>query len=257
MIQGPPSLRRPLILGLWERWWWQMKNIWISRNFQKYAKKHQIKYIEQLFKKIPLLIGKQFKFSEVGEYKKRELEPCLDLLENAKMIHRIYHSAGNGLPLGAEINQKWLKVIFLDIALCQSVLGLDLATWFLNPKDQFINQGHIAEAFIGQELLCYSMPQKHNSLYFWKREKRASAAEIDFLFEHQGEVVPIEVKSGLGKKLKSMHLFLECHPKSSYGILFSAHNHLEEEKVESIPLYAAIDLFHESQKESLKSLLEI
>ncbi len=227
-----------------------------KQDFQKYAKKHQIKYLDQLFGQIPRLIGKQFKYSEIhGEYRKRDLAPCLDFLCNANVVHKITHSASFGLPLGAEVNPEWFKIIFLDVALCQALLGLDLSTWFLDPMKHFINQGHIAEAFVGQELLCYAWPQKHNELFFWKREKRGSMAEIDYVFDYQNQIVPIEVKSQHGSTLKSMFLFLESHSKISYGIRFSAHNYSIMNKVDTRPLYAVASLAHDQQKESIRSLV--
>ncbi len=226
------------------------------QDFQKYAKKHQLKYLDHLFKQIPSLVGKQFKYSNIsGGYKKREIAPCLDLLCNANVIHRINHSAGNGIPLGAEINDKWFKVIFLDIALCQVILGLDLSTWFLDPINQFVNRGNIIEAFVGQELLAYSFAKKHNELYFWKREKRGSEAEVDYIFDYGSKIIPIEVKSTHGSKLKSLFLFLEKHPLSPYGIRFSMHNYSLVKKIDSRPLYAISTLAHEDQKESLQSLI--
>jgi predicted AAA+ superfamily ATPase len=73
----------------------------------------QEKYVEVLFNQIPHFIGEQFKYSSIhGEFKKRELSPCLDLLRHANVIHAIRHSAGNGIPLGAEINLEWFKLIF-------------------------------------------------------------------------------------------------------------------------------------------------
>jgi len=224
-------------------------------DFQKYAKKHQIKYLEQLFNQIPKMISKQFQYHKVhGEYRKRELAPCLDLLSNANIVHKINHSAANGLPLGAEINSEWFKLIYLDIALCQAILGLDLNTWFLDPTAQFINRGHIAEAFVGQELLCYSMPTKHQDLFFWKREKRSATAELDYVFDYKNEIIPIEVKNKHGSTLKSMFVFLENHSQSTYGIRFSAHNYSIVDKIDSRPLYAVASLANDSQKESLQYL---
>ena len=83
---------------------------------------------------------KQFHYHHVhGNYRKRELVPCLDLLLNENIVYKISHSASNGIPLAAEINIEWFKLIYLDIALCQATLGLDLTAWFLDPSIQFIN----------------------------------------------------------------------------------------------------------------------
>ena len=70
-----------------------------TQDFPKYTKKHQIKYVETLFNQIPHFIGEQFKYSSIhGEYKKRELAPCLELLCHANVVHKVTHSAGNGIP---------------------------------------------------------------------------------------------------------------------------------------------------------------
>lgn len=224
-------------------------------DFPKYAKKHQLKYLDILFNQIPHLIGNQFKYTSIhGEYKKRELAPCIDLLRRANVVHQITHSAGNGIPLGAELNLERFKTIFLDVGLSQALLGLDLSAWFLNPDKDLVNRGKIIEAFIGQELLCYASPKGKTELYFWKREAKGSIAEVDYLYDYQGKVLPIEVKSGHGTTLRSMHQFLLDHPKSLYGIRFWAGNYSEVDRIQSKPLYATAILAHQDQKEALLSL---
>jgi uncharacterized protein len=226
-------------------------------DFPKYAKKHQLKYLEPLFAQIPHFIGDQFKYSSIhGGYKKRELAPCLDLLCHANVVHRITHSAGNGVPLGAEVNLEWFKTIFLDVGISLAILELDLRAWFLNPDKDLINRGSIVEAFVGQELLCYSTPKWKNQLYFWKRDTAGATAEVDYLYDDRGVIVPIEVKSGVGTTLRSMHQFLTEHEASPFGIRFWSQNYLSKrDKLDSRPLYAVATLAHEDQKEAIKSLL--
>jgi predicted AAA+ superfamily ATPase len=227
-----------------------------SQDFPKYAKRHQIPYLEILFNQIHHFIGKQFKYSSIhGEYKKRELAPCLSLLRSANVVHQITHTAGNGLPLGAEVNLERFKLISLDVGLSQALLGLDLAAWFLNPDKDFINRGAVAEAFVGQELLAYASPRSKTELYFWKRETTGALAEVDYLYDFQNTVLPIEVKSGHGSTLRSMHQFLEEHKSSEVGIRFWSENYLTSEKIISKPLYAVATLAHPDQKEALESLL--
>ena len=152
-----------------------------NRDFPKYER-HQLPYLDILFHQISHFIGKPFKYSAIhGEYKKRELVPA-SIFCSANAIHKITHSAGNGSPLGAEANLEQFKTIFLDVGLSQSLLGLDLASWFLNPDKEFVNRGAIAEAFVGQELLAYSSPRSRGELYFWKRDSKGSLAEVDYLY---------------------------------------------------------------------------
>lgn len=210
-----------------------------QQDFLKYGKSHQIKYLELFLNKIPYQLGKIFKYAHISqEYRKRELEPCLDLLEKAGIVHRVYNTRANGLPLRAEVSPDRFKLIFLDIALCQSLLGFPAQNWMLNGMESLKNYGAIVEAFVGQELLAYSKPQHHDSLYYWENTKPSSIAEIDYLITQAQNIIPIEVKSATSGQLKSMHLFLKLHQKSQMGIRFSKHNYSIVDKIVSYPLYA-------------------
>lgn len=209
------------------------------QDFEKYAQKFQIKYLEALFNAIPRQMGAKFKYSAIeGDYRKRELAPCFDLLSTAGIAHAVVKSAANGVPIGAEADPSDFKVVFLDIALVQTILGLDLRAWFLQPQREFINKGELVEAFVGQELLAYSNPQQRFNLYYWRRNTKGSEAEVDYVIQKDNQVVPVEVKGGAGSTLKSMHLFLESHSATPYGIKFSTQNYSVYEKIHSYPIYA-------------------
>jgi uncharacterized protein len=225
--------------------------------FEKYARKSQIKYLEQLFQQIPHMVDREFSYKEIhGEYRKRELYPALQLLKRMGIIHIIRHSSGQGIPIGSEINFETFKVIYLDVALCQAILGSDISVWFLNPLEGFKNRGEIAESFIGQELICYASCMNKAELYFWKRKEKNSTAEVDYLVQKEDQILPVEVKSAHGNTLRSLHLFLETHPKSSLGLRFSALNYSFHRNLDSRPLYAAVSLAHESQKKAIPHLLK-
>jgi hypothetical protein len=210
-----------------------------KQDFLKYAKKFQLKYVELLFSKIPFFIGKKFKYSNLSaDYRKRELAPCLELLAKAGVIHKIFHSSGNGIPLGGEADPNKFKVIFLDIAITQTILGLDTKDWILNSGNQYINMGNITEAFVGQELMAYSQPNLEQTLYYWHKETRGSSAEVDYLIQKDAAVVPIEVKCGHGSSLKSLQIFLSKKTKTPYGVRLSTHNYSIFDKIHSYPLYA-------------------
>ena len=199
----------------------------------------QCKYVAVVFEHIPMQLGRKFKYSLIdGDYRKRELTPALDLLMTAGVAHKVFYSAGQGIPLGAQVDPQDYKAIFLDVGLAQAVVGLDIAAWFLHPEQELINKGQLVEAFVGQELLAYSDAHRKNNLYYWHKEAAAAQAEIDYLVTADGAVVPVEVKAGLGKTIKSLNYFLETHKQSPYGIRFSAHDYSVHQNVYSYPLYA-------------------
>jgi len=226
-------------------------------DFEKYGRKTQVKYLEQLFRQIPQLVSREFSYREIhGEYRKRELAPALELLERANIIHSIRHTPGFGIPIGAEADFETFKVIYLDVALCQAILGSDISIWFLKPLEGFDNRGEIAEAFIGQELICYASPESKVELNFWKRKEKNSSAEVDYLIQRGEQIIPIEVKSGHGNTLKSLNIFLDTHPQSHLAIRFSSLNYSIFNKLDSRPLYAAVSLAHHNQKEAMAYLLD-
>ncbi|MFH1831625.1 MAG: AAA family ATPase [bacterium] len=217
------------------------------QDFPKYADTYQIKHVDAVFDSVPRQVGKKFKFSSIdGDFRKRDLAPALELLNTAGVIHKVTHSAGQGIPLGAQVDPESYKVIFLDIALSQALLDLDLESWFLNPEQQFINKGEIVEAFVGQEILAYAAVHSKKHLYYWQRKVPSSNAEVDYLVQKGEFVIPIEVKGGSGSTLRSMHSFLESHAQVPYGVRFSTQNYSKHEKIDSYPLYAVAALFKSS-----------
>ncbi len=208
-------------------------------DFAKYSKKHQIKYVDLLYQQIPRHICKRFVYSKLEtSYRKRELEPALHLLNKARILHVVYHSHGQGIPLNAQAEYDRFKIIMLDVGLTQTILGADIKDWYLNPEVALISKGNLSESFVGQELIAYANPRSSTSLHYWYREAPSSSAEVDYLMASNSKVLPVEVKSGRGSQLKSLRYFLETHAESPYGIRFSTHNYSIYDKLHSYPLYA-------------------
>jgi len=230
------------------------------QDFAKYSRKNQIKYVDLLFNEVPRLLGRKFVFSHVaGHRRRRDLQPALELLAKAGVVHPVFHTAATGLPLGAEADPDRFKVIFMDVGLAESILGLDGATWILDPTAAFANAGELAEAFVGQELIAYGQPHAAPRLYYWHREARSSNAEVDYLYPAAARIVPVEVKRGTGGWLRSLRLFLESRPVlSPYGVRFSPHNFSVMPDLQSYPLYAVGSFAAENDpevREAIQSLL--
>ncbi|MDF1683481.1 MAG: DUF4143 domain-containing protein [Legionellaceae bacterium] len=214
-----------------------------KQDFHKYARTTQVKHVEQLFRTVPQQAGQVFRYTHIpGEFRKRELEPALALLMKANVITPVVSSSAQGLPLGAQANINKFKLLLLDVALMQALLGLTSSDWILNPEQVFINKGMVAEAFVGQELLTYGSARQAQDLYYWHRNQPTSQAEVDYLIVNNQDIIPVEVKAGKGSTLRSMHAFLKEHPKTPYGIRFSTQNYSVYEKIQSFPLYAVANV---------------
>ena len=71
--------------------------------------------------------------------------------------------------------------------------------------------------------------------YYWESER---GAEIDFVIQRDGQLIPIEVKSADNTKAKSLKIYMETY-KPAYAIKLSAKNFGFEDDKKIVPLYAA------------------
>ena len=116
-------------------------------------------------------------------------------------------TAANGLPLGAEVDERHFKCLTMDVGMMCAALHLntiDLAKE--NPVR--VNGGAVAEQFVGQHLLTSGLPYEAPVLHYWAREARNAAAEVDYVLPIGRHVVPVEVKAGTTGSLRSLHQFL-------------------------------------------------
>ncbi len=73
---------------------------------------------------------------------------------------------------------------------------------------EFINESKMAEQFIQQHLLRIGRKNEKTEIFYWLREGRKENAEIDFVTQLEGQIVPVEVKAGTTGSLKSLHQFM-------------------------------------------------
>lgn len=200
-------------------------------DFAKYQKQVKIPLLRKVFSRIPHLVGKKMKYAHIDrEQKAGDLAKCVELLEMARIVYRISHSACNGIPLGAEAKPKDFKPLFMDTGLLSKAMGLKLTDFYNQQTPELINSGPVAEQFVGQHLL-YSLPgYEAPELYYWNREKKSSSAEVDYVISEDGKIVPIEVKSGKSGTLRSLNLFM-VEKSSSLAVRFDS-NPLSEMNVD-------------------------
>ena len=178
-------------------------------DFNKYRGKIDIDRLEDILQAIPKMLAEKFMYSNVNPLVKAEpLKKALDLMCMARICTKVKDTPANGVPLGAGSKGKAFKVIFLDVGLCSTLLDLSLTKVNSLEDLSLINSGGISEQVVGQLLRTIRPFYIEPRLFFWKREEPGSEAEIDYVIQYQGSVIPIEVKAGATGKLKSLHYFM-------------------------------------------------
>lgn len=178
-------------------------------DFPKYIGTRNLSRMVHVFAYAAKAIGKKVKYSSFSkEDQSSTIKADIDLLCMARVLTKVKHSQCNGLPLSAEADDRVFKLLFLDVGLANTVLGVDWSSISQMSDESLVNEGFIAEQFIGQHLLDLSMNSANRELHYWLREGKDSNAEVDYVFSHFGKVVPVEVKSGSSGSLKSLHQFM-------------------------------------------------
>ena len=214
-------------------------------DFAKYKKRIPAARINEVLSSVSQQAEGKFVYEHVSQNLNNEqVKKSLELLLMAGLCYQITHSSANGVPLGAQINPKYRRIIPFDTGIYQRILQLDISGILLSNDFDTINKGAIAEIFVGCELKKNASCYSDDELYYWVREKRNANAEIDFVIQRGETIVPIEVKSGKQGKMQSMWEFLK-EKNSNYGVRTSLENFGEYNNIKVYPLYAIGNIFNE------------
>lgn len=207
-------------------------------DFKKYKTRISPLLLSQTLKSVALQAGEKFVYAQVSNsVDGTNVKEALSLLTLSGLVTPVIHTAANGIPLGAEINEKFRKFLFLDIGLMQSLLGVQPKDILIANEMDFVNKGGLSEMFAGLELMKYDNYLSKPELYYWQRTERGAQAEVDYVFSRNGKIYPVEVKASNSGSMQSMYRFLELK-NSEYGIRTSLEPFSSYEKIKVIPLYA-------------------
>lgn len=179
-------------------------------DFVRYKGKYDIQLFDDVFNYIPKNIGNKVVYSHISPHASASsVKQILQLITKARVIHTIKAGSGNGIPLAAELNDKHIKAISLDVGLMNSILGINLHDFKSVSDIDVINKGAVAEQLVGQLLRTIEPYYIEPALYYWQRNEANSNAEVDYLIQQGSKIIPIEVKAGTRGTMQSLHLFMK------------------------------------------------
>ncbi len=207
-------------------------------DFAKYAGRADKDCLDGVLTGVARGVGGQIKYAHLVEgFDNRAIRRAFDLLSRAQVVRPVRAASPSGLPLAAGASEKRFKAIMVDVGLMQRLSGLRADVEYARADLLQVYHGALAEQFVGQELLAAT----GGELYYWAREERGSTAEVDYLIDAGGRVMPIEVKAGPAGRLRSMRMLLERYPAAAPGVVVSAGAYatLPEQRLVFVPLYCA------------------
>lgn len=186
-------------------------------DFSKYNEKVPTELLRNTLQSVISQTGQKFVYSKVsGGYSPDDVRKALALLSDAGIIKPVRHTAANGLPLGAEVNNKFIKYLYLDSGLLLRVLDLDFGgsgpikeLILVGTEADLVNKGGLAELSVGWELVKSADMRHRYELYYWENLSNGTTSEVDYVIPYNMKILPVEVKSGTSGKMKSLRLFLQ------------------------------------------------
>lgn len=163
-------------------------------------------------------------------------------LKDAGFALPVYNVETPKIPLKLSKSRSLFKLFMSDVGLLASEYSQGIQLKIISGDDK-LNYGAIFENYIAQELTACE-----HDLYYYNNKKRG---ELDFLIEYDGEVLPIEVKSGKDYKVhRSLSNIMDCGEFNlNRALIFNNSNLKVEGKLTYAPIYMAMFLKQEIKDE--------
>lgn len=163
-------------------------------------------------------------------------------LKDAGVALPVYNVETPKIPLELSKSRSLFKLFMSDVGLLASEYSQGIQLKIISGDDK-LNCGAIFENYIAQELTACE-----HDLYYYNNKKRG---ELDFLIEYDGEVLPIEVKSGKDYKVhRALSNIMDCGEFNlNRALIFNNSNLKVEGKLTYAPIYMAMFLKQEIKDE--------
>lgn len=176
-------------------------------DFSKYTQSYNVTRINAVWNSLPAQLSKEnkkFSYNKIAAgARAREYEMAIEWLLLCGLVYKINRITKPDLPLAAYKDESVFKLFMIDIGLLGALASLDAKT-IIDGHSIFEEfKGALSEQYVLQELI----PLKELPLAYWSSEK--SQNEIDFVFQHANQIIPLEVKASVNLKAKSLAAYRE------------------------------------------------
>ena len=163
-----------------------------------------------------------------------EYEIAINWLNASGIINQCTKIKEGKLPLSAFIEPESFKIYMSDVGLLCNKFGIPANIVIVENDNMNDFKGALAENYV-----CNSLVQCGLKPYYWESNGKA---EVDFVVQDkEGNIIPIEVKSSIHTRSKSLNVFKSLY-KIPYSIRISTKNFGFENDIKCIPLYSVFCL---------------
>lgn len=203
-------------------------------DFSKHTTSIEANRISIIWNSIPSQIAREnkkflYQAAQNGA-RAREYEDAVNWLKDANVVNKIYNVTKPNMPLIAYNDLSSFKLYLNDVGLLRK--KTNLSSRVIIEGDRLFQEfkGALTENYVLQTLMANGLEP-----YYHTFDNRY---EIDFIIQHQNEIIPIEVKAGKSLNNTSLKVYNEIH-KPNIRIRFSMNNLNKDGNLINIPLFMA------------------
>jgi hypothetical protein len=200
-------------------------------DMNKYTTNTEAIKIKQVYESTPKQLGRdnnKFSYKLISEKgKKAVYGTSIEWLLTSKLVYKATLVETPRIPLKTYQKENMFKIYMGDIGLLTEMA--DMTPYDLLSQGAKLYSGMITENYIAQTFAASGV-----RLYYWRS---GNSAEVDFLVNIEGQIVPVEVKASTNTKSKALKTYMDSY-KSAYGIRISGKNFGFNGVIRSVPLYA-------------------
>lgn len=203
-------------------------------DMSKYNTQNEIKKTHLVYDNITVQLSKkntrfQYKLVKKGG-RASELENAIEWLALSGIVTRIYQVENPQKPLENYRNIDAFKIYVSDIGLLCAKKEIIAEDILFRSSELNDFKGGMTENYV-----CLSLMANEHRCFYWQSNRNA---EVDFIIQRNGRIIPIEVKSADNTKAKSLNEYIKAY-KPDYAIKLSGKNFGFEAGKKTVPLYAA------------------
>lgn len=211
-----------------------------EQDFSKHAPTAVIPRIRMVWDGIPSQLAKEnkkFIYSVLREGgRAKDFELAIQWLVDCGLCHKVGRVTKGGIPLKAYRDIPAFKLYLVDVGLLAAMTDLDAKTLLKGNAIFTEFKGALTEQYVCQQIAS----ELETESYYWSAEN--SSGEVDFVLQHSGKVIPLEVKAEENLMAKSLKFFV-ANNGLPFGVRTSMSNFRQQEKLINLPLYAISQLW--------------
>jgi predicted AAA+ superfamily ATPase len=213
----------------------------IIANFEQDFSKHiplaAIPKVGMIWNSIPLQLAREKKQWIYNTLKAgaraSQYKDALNWLLKVGLVYQVNRVETPALPLATYAAEAF-KLYMVDVGLLSAMAGLSIQN-LVGPDPEVFHHFHgaLIEQYVLQELkVLASRP----GIFYWANDRNKGLAEVDFVIQHEGEIIPIEVKASTNLQAKSLKTYINYY-QPRWAIRTSLGLYGRNGKLWDIPLY--------------------